>query len=164
MRLVCQKCGHNNTWDTASIPHDIIRGDVNATATRLRAALENLEAELARFKTYAVDYISALLKEKKDAELQLQGVVYPILSLPTEIIAAIFVACLPENSRRRVSRKHAPRLLMWVCRRWRDITVSTSELWNVLRIRCLILSPPAILPLALPSSVSSSFLDRISES
>ncbi|KAF7349644.1 F-box domain-containing protein [Mycena sanguinolenta] len=141
MPLVCNKCGHHNTWDTASVPQGTIWPDDSDTAAGLRAALANVEAELARFQTYAVDYISALLKAKKDVEFRLQGVVYPILSLPTEIIARIFVECLPEKSRRRFSRKHAPLLLMRVCRRWRDIAVSTSELWTFLHIRCLNVSP-----------------------
>ncbi|KAF7349646.1 F-box domain-containing protein [Mycena sanguinolenta] len=160
MRLVCQKCGHHNTRDTASVPQDIIRGDGDVTAAALRAALANVEAELVRFQTYAVDYISALLKAKKDAELQLQKVVYPILSLPTEIIARIFVECLPEKSRRRFSRKHAPLLLMRVCRRWRDIAVSTSELWNFLRIRCLNVSLSSDKTMLRGGALSTPWLSR----
>ncbi|KAF7349672.1 F-box domain-containing protein [Mycena sanguinolenta] len=157
MPLVCQKCGHHNTWDTASIPHD---RDGDATAAVLRAALANVESELARFKTSAADYISVLLKAKKDVELQLQGIAYPILSLPTEIIARIFVECLPENSRRRFSRKHAPLLLMRVCRRWRDIALSTSELWNFLRIRCLNVSPSSDKTMVRRGALSTPWLSR----
>ncbi|KAF7349638.1 F-box domain-containing protein [Mycena sanguinolenta] len=160
MRHVCQKCGHHNTWDNASGPRDTIREDGNATAASLRAVLANLEAELARFNIYAADYVSAVLKQKKDVKIQLQGIVYPILSLPTEIIAGIFVECLPENRRRRFSRKHAPLLLMWVCRRWRDIAVSTSELWNFLRIRCLNVSPSSDKTMVRRGALSTPWLSR----
>ncbi|KAJ6478201.1 hypothetical protein C8R45DRAFT_1216435 [Mycena sanguinolenta] len=98
--------------------------------------------------------------EKKSVEVQLQGVVYPILSLPTEIITAIFAACLPENSRRRISHKHAPLLLMRVCRRWKDIAVSTSELWNFLHIRCLNVSPPSDKTMVLRGVLSGSWFSR----
>ncbi|KAJ6451765.1 hypothetical protein C8R45DRAFT_770126, partial [Mycena sanguinolenta] len=88
-----------------------------------------IEIEIARLKTYSTHYISALEGQKEDVELRLQAVVYPILSLPTEITGRIFVECLPNSGAQRFSRKHAPLLLMQVCRRWKDIAVSLSELW-----------------------------------
>ncbi|KAF7349642.1 F-box domain-containing protein [Mycena sanguinolenta] len=137
MPLVCEKCGHNNTWATSSVSQDTILATGTTTATSDRAALAEIEIEMARFKSYSTSYISALEGHKKAVELRLQAVVYPILSLPMEITARIFVECLPEDGHRRSSRKHAPLLLMRVCRRWKDIAVSISELWNVLPIRCL---------------------------
>ncbi|KAJ7195121.1 hypothetical protein GGX14DRAFT_306876, partial [Mycena pura] len=84
-----------------------------------------LKVEKARFETY----MSALAEQQKALETQLEAVVYPILSLPVEITARIFVECLPANRRKNVSSRQAPLLLMQVCRRWKDIAVSACELW-----------------------------------
>ncbi|KAJ6457004.1 hypothetical protein C8R47DRAFT_916465, partial [Mycena vitilis] len=55
--------------------------------------------------------------------------IYPVLTLPPEIIAQIFVACLPDHGRVRPSRDTAPILLAQICRQWRNIAISSSELW-----------------------------------
>ncbi|KAJ6454814.1 hypothetical protein C8R45DRAFT_1037267 [Mycena sanguinolenta] len=160
MPLVCQKCGGGRTWDTISIPQTTKDAAANATTADHRAALADLEAEIARFKNYAAHYISALEKQKKDVEIQLQEVVYPILSLPAEILANIFVACLPESSCRRFSRAHAPLLLMQVCRRWKDIVVSTSELWNFVDIPCLDVSQASAKMMVRHGVLSGPWLSR----
>ncbi|KAJ7192344.1 hypothetical protein GGX14DRAFT_300193, partial [Mycena pura] len=89
-----------------------------------------LEVEKARFETYSMHYMSALAKQQTELEMQLKGAVYSILTLPVEITARIFVECLPAgNHCKGLSSRHAPLLLMRVCRRWRDIAVSSCELW-----------------------------------
>ncbi|KAJ6601608.1 hypothetical protein B0H10DRAFT_1762067, partial [Mycena sp. CBHHK59/15] len=54
---------------------------------------------------------------------------YPILTLPNEITSQIFVHCLPTHGRVRPSRQAVPLLLVHICRQWRDIALSTWELW-----------------------------------
>ncbi|KAK7062111.1 hypothetical protein R3P38DRAFT_2833473 [Favolaschia claudopus] len=55
---------------------------------------------------------------------------YPILTLPPEITSEIFVRCLPaERQLDMVNPKEAPLLLMQVCSLWREIAMSTPELW-----------------------------------
>ncbi|KAJ7208572.1 hypothetical protein GGX14DRAFT_633386 [Mycena pura] len=71
--------------------------------------------------------MSALAEQQKELETQLKAVMYPILSLPVEITARIFVECLPADRRKSMSSRHAPLLLMRVCRRWKDIAVSIPE-------------------------------------
>ncbi|KAJ6451762.1 hypothetical protein C8R45DRAFT_883213 [Mycena sanguinolenta] len=141
--LLCEKCGHTNAWDTVSVPQDTILDTEPATVASHRALLAEVDAEIAQFKAFTTRCISALEQRKKNVERQLHAVVYPILSLPTEITVRIFVECLPDNGRRRLSRKHAPLLLTRVCRRWRDLAILISELWNVLHIRCLNIEAPS---------------------
>ncbi|KAJ6465006.1 hypothetical protein C8R45DRAFT_1174334, partial [Mycena sanguinolenta] len=64
-------------------------------------------------------------------------VVYPVLSLPTEILSRIFIECLPSDGEVRPSSRRAPLLLMRVCRLWKDIALSTCQLWSSLDIECL---------------------------
>ncbi|KAJ7767056.1 hypothetical protein DFH07DRAFT_1012114 [Mycena maculata] len=56
----------------------------------------------------------------------------PILTLPVEIIAHIFVDCLPDA----LSAPHqsfAPMLLAYVCQKWREISLQTPVLWSSFR-------------------------------
>ncbi|KAJ7685693.1 hypothetical protein DFH06DRAFT_49024 [Mycena polygramma] len=55
------------------------------------------------------------------------------LRIPPEILAEIFMHCLPpRTSRPNVVR--APLLLCGICRRWRDIALFTPALWSSLGI------------------------------
>ncbi|KAF7346014.1 F-box domain-containing protein [Mycena sanguinolenta] len=135
MPLVCQNCGHSTSWDTAPVPDaadPIPAPDDFAIAATHRAALAEIQAEIMRFKTYSANYISAL--ERKQAEVQgkLTAIVYPVLFLPPEITSRIFVECLPEQHGGAASALPgcAPVLLMRVCRRWKDIALSTPRLWS----------------------------------
>ncbi|KAJ6447443.1 hypothetical protein C8R45DRAFT_1043139 [Mycena sanguinolenta] len=144
MPLVCQTCGHSNNWDTAPMPKSstMLAPDVFGQ----RAALAEIEAEIARFKTYSARYIFALEKQKEEVEARLKEIVYPILSLPAEITSQIFVECL-EGIRQRFHflpddglsplTARAPWLLMQVCRKWKEIALSTCQLWSFLQIKPL---------------------------
>ncbi|KAJ7766708.1 hypothetical protein B0H16DRAFT_1686956 [Mycena metata] len=55
-----------------------------------------------------------------------------ILALPPEILGEIFVHSLPE--RPGPDPKNAPESVCRVCRRFREVAVSTSRLWNSLRV------------------------------
>ncbi|KAK7063364.1 hypothetical protein R3P38DRAFT_2818295 [Favolaschia claudopus] len=53
----------------------------------------------------------------------------PALSLPFELISAIFVLCLPRRRRVRPHPLHAPLNLASVCSHWRAVALGTPELW-----------------------------------
>ncbi|KAJ7667265.1 hypothetical protein B0H17DRAFT_836591, partial [Mycena rosella] len=55
--------------------------------------------------------------------------VYPVLTLPPEIVSQIFVNCLPIHGRVRPSPTTAPLTLTQICHHWREIALSTSALW-----------------------------------
>ncbi|KAJ7720030.1 hypothetical protein B0H16DRAFT_1224947, partial [Mycena metata] len=54
---------------------------------------------------------------------------YPVISTPAELISEIFIACLPDNGRVQPSRHTAPLSLARICRHWREIALSTPQLW-----------------------------------
>ncbi|KAJ7181111.1 hypothetical protein C8R46DRAFT_866318, partial [Mycena filopes] len=56
----------------------------------------------------------------------------PILTIPFETTAEIFVHCLPELPA-QPSGTIAPMLLARICRQWRNIACSTPRLWATLR-------------------------------
>ncbi|KAJ7157227.1 hypothetical protein C8R46DRAFT_861735, partial [Mycena filopes] len=62
----------------------------------------------------------------------------PVLSIPPEITAEIFLRCLPPASvesdadRLGPHARRAPLSLLRVCRTWREIALSIPPLWNSL--------------------------------
>ncbi|KAJ7215601.1 hypothetical protein GGX14DRAFT_305468, partial [Mycena pura] len=73
--------------------------------------------------------ISALEEKRRAIFNSLNGVVYPILTLPPEITSRIFVHCLPHHGRVRPSLRCAPLVLTRICGKWRAVALSTGELW-----------------------------------
>ncbi|KAG1786555.1 uncharacterized protein HD556DRAFT_1414793 [Suillus plorans] len=58
----------------------------------------------------------------------------PIGRLPTEILAEIFLCCIPEDANWAPAPDLAPMQLTAVCQRWREIAVNMPNLWRRLRL------------------------------
>ncbi|KAJ7718359.1 hypothetical protein DFH07DRAFT_1068058 [Mycena maculata] len=59
------------------------------------------------------------------------SIVYPVLSLPSELASFIFFHCTPSSTPPpQPSSLESPLRLSQVCRHWRDIAISTPELWQ----------------------------------
>ncbi|KAG2350109.1 hypothetical protein BDR05DRAFT_1055628 [Suillus weaverae] len=54
--------------------------------------------------------------------------------LPTEILAQIFLYCIPEDGNWMPAPYLAPMLLTTVCRRWREVAVDMPGLWRRLQL------------------------------
>ncbi|KAJ6539747.1 hypothetical protein B0H19DRAFT_1240374 [Mycena capillaripes] len=66
-------------------------------------------------------------------QVRLDSIRHPslFLSLPPEITSEIFIHCLPaEREGDVINTREAPLLLMRICRVWREISISTPELWT----------------------------------
>ncbi|KAJ7625283.1 hypothetical protein DFH06DRAFT_1229042 [Mycena polygramma] len=64
-----------------------------------------------------------------------ESLTFPILTLPVEITSQIFVYCLPDSDDARdVSPLDAPLVLGRVCSTWRNIALSTPQLWTFLSL------------------------------
>ncbi|KAJ7610559.1 hypothetical protein DFH06DRAFT_1308684 [Mycena polygramma] len=87
-------------------------GDCSAVAIdsfsppRLRAQLEYITSAIVQQKLEHKKRIDALEKKQHELEMELARIVYPVLTLPPEI----------------------------VCRQWREIAISSSELWTCVRL------------------------------
>ncbi|KAJ7886719.1 hypothetical protein B0H13DRAFT_896328 [Mycena leptocephala] len=74
---------------------------------------------------------------------------FPVLTLPAEVTAEIFVHCLTLHGMRWSVPTYgieniAPVVLMGVCRTWRDIALTTPALWSSLDLRFDRFSPEGI--------------------
>ncbi|KAL0068401.1 hypothetical protein AAF712_004479 [Marasmius tenuissimus] len=64
-----------------------------------------------------------------------RALISPIRRLPPEVLSEIFVHCLQDKDRNPTrSVTEAPLLLTFVCRRWREIALSTARLWRGIHI------------------------------
>jgi len=52
--------------------------------------------------------------------------------LPVEILRQIFLCCLPNNPNSWVKQYECPLLLTRVCSRWRQVALSTTQLWSTI--------------------------------
>ncbi|KAJ7462105.1 hypothetical protein FB451DRAFT_1267815 [Mycena latifolia] len=99
---------------------------------------------------------------------------HPILTLPVEITAEIFVRCLfsledlrsqtwemdraEQTERREELKTRAPIIFLGVCRAWRDIALTTPRLWTTLCFQYSFYETPDEIPWG-PSEIEA-FIDR----
>ncbi|KAJ7129366.1 hypothetical protein C8R44DRAFT_76300 [Mycena epipterygia] len=108
----------------------------------LRAHLAEVEALISEHELRGQK-----LEETRSAILsQLDGIVYPVLTLPDEITSQIFLHCLSEPIVSHdwtfddeppilaTNARHAPLLLLHICRAWKCVAISTPRLWVDLRL------------------------------
>ncbi|KAJ7841811.1 hypothetical protein B0H14DRAFT_2316031, partial [Mycena olivaceomarginata] len=84
-----------------------------------------IQSEIQRHKLC----IEALELEERELDSNLKLIIYPVLTLPSEIVSQIFLQCLPAHNRIRPSPRKAPLVLAQICRYWRQIALSTGRLW-----------------------------------
>ncbi|KAJ7191453.1 hypothetical protein GGX14DRAFT_600423 [Mycena pura] len=75
-------------------------------------------------------HLSKLHRKQIELERRLGLIVYPVLTLPNEIISRIFVNCLPDHGRVCPLQSTAPLLVAQICRCWRAIALETCQLWS----------------------------------
>ncbi|KAJ7017211.1 hypothetical protein C8F04DRAFT_1406123 [Mycena alexandri] len=98
----------------------------DASTAVQRAFLVEIANTISQFR----NYLEQLGDIQRNAEAILAAVTYPVLTLPNEITSRIFTACLPSHGRVRSSPHAAPLLLAQICRHWREVALSTCELWS----------------------------------
>ncbi|KAJ7159454.1 hypothetical protein C8R46DRAFT_1224045 [Mycena filopes] len=97
----------------------------------LRASLAGIDAELAALRA-RVKELAAARKPIVDA---LKATVYPILSIPVETTAEIFLQCVDRaeiSAQRRILC--APLVLAGVCKQWRAVALNLQPIWSCLQI------------------------------
>ncbi|KAJ7447865.1 hypothetical protein B0H11DRAFT_2202588 [Mycena galericulata] len=108
----------------------------------LRRLLSEIDDEMADLQAK----LASLAAARKHILKTLQSVVYPVLTLPPEITAQIFIHCVdtahigrygPSRYPRAPITKdggHGPLSLASVCRAWRDIALALGPIWSSYRL------------------------------
>ncbi|KAJ7804753.1 hypothetical protein B0H14DRAFT_3773574 [Mycena olivaceomarginata] len=107
-------------------PVDTLLPDKTSSPSVQRARLAEIQSEIQRHKLC----IEALELEERELDSNLKLIIYPVLTLPSEIVSQIFLQCLPAHNRIRPSPRKAPLVLAQICRYWRQIALSTGRLWR----------------------------------
>ncbi|KAJ7659278.1 hypothetical protein DFH06DRAFT_1327105 [Mycena polygramma] len=94
-----------------------------------RARISAIEAEISNLR----DLIRVLRAERKLVEERLNSYQYPILTLPNELTSEIFIHLLPTYPYcSPLTGQDSPSILTLICRKWRDIALSTPALWRAI--------------------------------
>ncbi|KAF7294130.1 F-box domain-containing protein [Mycena chlorophos] len=105
----------------ASVSHDVERARfraVEAEISTLEGRLDALRTERAEIQARRMDTFS-----------------FPVLTLPTEIMAEIFTRFLPPYpSHPPLSGPESPTRLLAICRLWRTIALQNRTLWRAIHV------------------------------
>ncbi|ESK83795.1 hypothetical protein Moror_13550 [Moniliophthora roreri MCA 2997] len=93
--------------------------------------LQIIEEEIARLHDHRVKLKSFIDKH--------HSLLSPIRRVPADILREIFIRCIPEDYIPTSDLQEAPLLLTGICQLWREIVISTPQLWN--RIHIFLSSP-----------------------
>ncbi|KAJ6509703.1 hypothetical protein DFH09DRAFT_1050020 [Mycena vulgaris] len=96
-----------------------------------RARISALDAEILHLELYII----SLRHEREAIKMQLDSYKYPVLELPNEIVSEIFTHFVPVYPiSPPVVGILSPSTLGQVCRRWREIALSTPSLWRAISL------------------------------
>jgi hypothetical protein len=96
-----------------------------------RAYIAAIDSQIFSLK----ESIQVLEGKKLRAQERLNSYAYPVLTLPNEIVSEIFVQFLPVYpSPPPMSGPLSPSSLSHICRRWRQVALSTPTLWRAISL------------------------------
>lgn len=139
----CAQCGHHSVEDTSIIsPVPYLLKTNNAPiASEIPAihnAISKAEFDLShrdRQISHAVALLNDLQYKRTQDEQHLKmikGIMHPVRRIPPEILAEIFILTLPKQWQLVFKSGHRQAVLLpgQVCRIWRDISLTTPQLWS----------------------------------
>ncbi|KAJ7882302.1 hypothetical protein B0H13DRAFT_1629547 [Mycena leptocephala] len=96
-----------------------------------RARIADIEARILDLEHCLVE----LRLEKIPVQERLESYKYPVLQLPNEIVAEIFMHFLPIYPLcPPFAGLLSPTVLTHICRKWRDIALTTPDLWRAISL------------------------------
>ncbi|KAJ7031752.1 hypothetical protein C8F04DRAFT_1041193 [Mycena alexandri] len=104
----------------------------SAESTHRTLVTDRARIAVVKAKILELERAPSSLNEEKDLlQARIDAYTYPVLTLPNEIVVEIFVHFLPiyPETPPMIGRS-SPNLLGQICRKWREIALSTPELWR----------------------------------
>ncbi|KAJ7504679.1 hypothetical protein B0H11DRAFT_2347342 [Mycena galericulata] len=102
-----------------------------------RGRIAELDSEIAALKIS----LTRLKLERKTLRGQLDEYVYPVLTLPNEIVSEIFLQRI-DSCGGSTSNPASPLFLGHICHKWREIAVSTPSLWTTISLTLADITSP----------------------
>ncbi|KAK6992119.1 F-box domain-containing protein [Favolaschia claudopus] len=113
------------------LPLDLPARTILANFVDDRARLVELESQIKVLQ----QALATLRLEESTIQERLDAYRYPVLTLPNEIVAEIFVHFLPRYPIcPPPAGPDSPVLLTHICRLWREIACSTPQLWRAISL------------------------------
>ncbi|KAJ7137274.1 hypothetical protein C8R46DRAFT_1138036 [Mycena filopes] len=104
----------------------------------LRARAASLDSEIAVIRSQDVPFDARLenrLAERKTIQEALDAIKYPVLTLPVEIVSEAFCWTLAEGGPpSKWTTQEQVVILGQICRLWREIALSTPQLWTTIAL------------------------------
>ncbi|KAJ3756999.1 hypothetical protein EV360DRAFT_84430 [Lentinula raphanica] len=128
----------SHTWDLSCSPFIESMGTNYAPSPdeilELKALLIQPYAELARLESEIARALCE--KEKISSFIEAhRALMSPVRQIPEEVLAEIFLHCLPTDRNFAIrSLDEAPLLLTTICRDWRRVALDTPRLWSTLHV------------------------------
>ncbi|KAJ7128695.1 hypothetical protein C8R44DRAFT_94854 [Mycena epipterygia] len=102
------------------------------TPPATRSRMDAVDSQIAALQAS----IRAVRLEPKTLKARFDAYIYPVLTLPNEIISEIIFQSL-DSSERLPSDPSSPLFLGHICRKWREIALSTPSLWSTIEIKII---------------------------
>ena len=118
------------------IPTDEEVLEINALLSQPTKELGMLASEMTKLQT-ALDGLRQRYDNLHNQVALCRSVTSLARRIPSEILSEIFCMSLPTNSYPVLNSWLPPLIFTHICRRWRDIAISTPKLWSSIRIEVL---------------------------
>ena len=154
---------HNLLGTTYQIPSPTQAVEIRRTVQITEKSISAVDEEIARLEETLFD-LQSKRREMMEYTKAHKALIAPARTLPTELLAEIFTLCLSENWHdRRFDVRQAPLLLSNICKRWREIALSTPFLWSTLIFDSNKASPVALARTWLARSATVPLYIKISQ-
>ena len=118
----------------SALPSDSDIAEIQLVISRVQTDLVLLRSEMDRM-LLAYMQLSDRQRALQQCVEEHSVLLAPVRKLPPEVLAEIFRRCLPEpHIQKSPDRRLTLLLLTQICRKWRDITLSTPDLWASLNM------------------------------
>ncbi|KAK7014325.1 hypothetical protein R3P38DRAFT_1449319 [Favolaschia claudopus] len=102
-----------------------------ALFAKTQLEIHDLEAQMPAIP----ERLSTLRADLLEVKDRLDSYTYPVLTLPSEITAEIFLQFLSlYRDFPPMSGPHSPIFLTTICRQWREVALTTPMLWRAIRL------------------------------
>ncbi|KAJ7479701.1 hypothetical protein FB451DRAFT_1448924 [Mycena latifolia] len=113
----------------APMPFALLPADYCAAPATTRGCIDALDLQIAALKSA----IRRIKLKRQALKNNLDGYIYPVLTLPNEIISEIFVQYLYQSH--SIGTGKSPFFLGHICRAWREVALDTPFLWTDIEVR-----------------------------
>ncbi|KAK0218464.1 hypothetical protein EDD85DRAFT_893841, partial [Armillaria nabsnona] len=150
----CPQCGYNSQGDPIKLhPIELASSRMSQLLTSNDLPLQTERLQLEGFIDENLEFIASLqervskaravlnelLKEQrsvKDMVESCKTIIRPIRKVPEDIVREIFLALwdTEEEGKDSLNKRFAPLVVSQVCRDWRNIALSMSQLWSTITL------------------------------